>query len=104
MQAVQSMLKDDARGVGFSLPRVVGRGLRRVFGCWHTQMGRPQTQGAETYRACLGCGARRRFDPQSWEMRGEYYYHRPAPCELYTIKAGAARVSKRRPALVKAAA
>jgi hypothetical protein len=82
MQAVGSILKGDAGSAGFSLSGAVGsvgRGLRRVMGCWHMEMGRPQTQGAETYRACLGCGARRRFDPQRWEMSGQYYYHHPAP-------------------------
>jgi hypothetical protein len=78
--------------------------LRSVFGCWHMEMGRPQTQGEETYRACLGCGARRRFDPESWEMMGEFYFHQPAPGELYAMEASAVRPVKRRPALFKVAA
>jgi hypothetical protein len=107
MRAVESGLKSNAGGAGFSLAGAVGnfgRGLRSVFGCWHMEMGRPQTQGDETYRACLGCGARRRFDPESWEMSGEFYYHRPAPGELYTREASAARPAERRHALLKAAA
>jgi hypothetical protein len=107
MQAVESILKNDARGAGVSLPGAVGsvgRGLKRVFGCWHMEMGRPQTQGEETYRACLGCGARRRFDPESWQMSGQFYYHQPEPRELYTVEASAARPVRRRPALLKVAA
>lgn len=105
MQAVQSILKDDARGARrVSLSLAVGRGLKRVFGCWHTEMGRPQTQGEETYRACLRCGARRKFDPETWQMSGAFYYQHPTPSEIYTIENGAARVIKRRPALMKVAA
>jgi hypothetical protein len=107
MQTVECGLKINAGGGGFSLAGAVGsfgRGLKSVFGCWHMEMGRPQTQGGETYRACLGCGARRRFDPKSWEMCGEFYYHRPAPRELYAMETSAARPVKRRPALLQAAA
>ncbi|HEV7860806.1 MAG TPA: hypothetical protein VGO91_19455 [Pyrinomonadaceae bacterium] len=107
MRAVESGLKNNASGAGFSLAWAVGsvgRGLKSVFGCWHTEMGRPQTQGEETYRACLGCGARRRFDPESWQMSGEFYFHQPATGELYAREASAARPLKRRPALLKVAA
>jgi hypothetical protein len=48
--------------------------LRRAFGCWHSSMSRPITAAGETYRACLACGARRRFDPKSWTMNGPYYF------------------------------
>jgi len=48
--------------------------LTRAFGCWHLQMGRPMTWAGETYRACLDCGARRRFDPERWLMYGPYYF------------------------------
>jgi hypothetical protein len=107
MQAVESISKSRVSGAGFSLSgavRSVGQGLRSVFGCWHMEMGRPQTQGEETYRACLGCGARRRFDPESWRMFGEFYFHQPAPGELYAMEASATRPVKRLPALLKVAA
>lgn len=56
-----------------------GRAFARVFGCWHMNMSRPFTRGGETYRACMGCGARRRFDTGRWETVGPYYYPaRPA--------------------------
>jgi hypothetical protein len=38
--------------------------LSRIFGCWHVHMGWPITASGETYRTCLDCGARRRFDPK----------------------------------------
>jgi hypothetical protein len=51
--------------------------LTRVFGCWHTEMSRPFTRDGESYRSCLECGARRKFDSARWEMVGAYYYDAP---------------------------
>ena len=48
--------------------------LRRVFGCWHLQMSLPFTRDNETYRACVSCGARRRFDLDQWAMVGDFYH------------------------------
>ena len=48
--------------------------LARVFGCWHLNMSWPFTSGDESYRACLDCGAHRRFDPETWLTRGPYYF------------------------------
>jgi len=39
-----------------------------------THMGRPISGDGETYRACLDCCARRRFDPERWLMYGPYYF------------------------------
>ena len=47
--------------------------LRRAFGCWHLQMSLPFTRDNETYRTCVSCGARRRFDLQRWAMVGDFY-------------------------------
>jgi hypothetical protein len=52
----------------------VGRVLRRVFGCWHLKMSLPFTRGKLTYRTCIACGARRRFDLDRWVMVGPYYH------------------------------
>ncbi len=52
----------------------IKRGLRRLFGCWHLKLSLPFTRGAETYRTCLTCGARRRFDLDQWTMVGDFYY------------------------------
>ena len=49
--------------------------LKRVFGCWHREMSLPFTRGNETYRTCVNCGARRRFDLERWTMVGEFYRH-----------------------------
>ena len=54
-----------------------GRAVARVFGCWHRNMSRPFTRDGETYRACVECGARRRFDTERWETVGPHY--RPPP-------------------------
>jgi hypothetical protein len=51
--------------------------LTRVFGCRHKEMSRPFTRDGESYRACLECGARRKFDSARWEMVGAYYYDAP---------------------------
>jgi hypothetical protein len=48
--------------------------MTRIFGCWHIHMGRPITADRETYRACLDCGARRRFDSDSWTTQGPFYF------------------------------
>jgi len=53
--------------------------LRRAFGCWHLKMSLPFTRGNETYRTCVSCGARRRFDLDQWAMVGAFYHpRRPA--------------------------
>lgn len=51
-----------------------GRAVARVFGCWHRTLSLPFTRDGETYRTCMGCGARRRFDTERWETVGPYYY------------------------------
>jgi hypothetical protein len=52
----------------------VRRATARVFGCWHLEMSRPFSRGNESYRTCVACGARRRFDLEQWEMVGSFYY------------------------------
>jgi hypothetical protein len=48
--------------------------VRRAFGCWHLQMSLPFTRDNETYRTCVNCGARRRFDLERWAMVGDFYH------------------------------
>ena len=48
--------------------------VRRIFGCWHLDLGRPITDHGETYRVCLKCGAHRRFNPASWKTVGKRDY------------------------------
>ncbi len=47
--------------------------MKRLFGCWHLQMGRPFTRGVYTYRACANCGMRREFDLNTWKTKGRYH-------------------------------
>jgi hypothetical protein len=63
-------------------------------------MSRPFTHDKETYRVCMGCGARRDFDPARWEMVGDYYYGKPSTNELETR----AQANERRAALIRLAA
>lgn len=48
--------------------------LVRLFGCWHKEMTRPFTNGKQSYRACLSCGARRQFNAHTLETFGKFYY------------------------------
>jgi hypothetical protein len=52
----------------------IKKGLRRVVGCWHLEMSLPFTRDNETYRTCITCGARRRFDLEQWTMVGDFYH------------------------------
>jgi hypothetical protein len=49
--------------------------LGRVFGCWHKNLtARPFISGADAYRACLHCGARKPFDTDSLRTYGSFYF------------------------------
>ncbi|MGH9903059.1 MAG: hypothetical protein ACRD68_14730 [Pyrinomonadaceae bacterium] len=82
MQAIETLYGDEIRGGRVSLFGDLGRkllaGLSSVFGCRHAEMSRPVTSDGETYRACLGCGAHRRFDLKRWKSSGPFYYVRAA--------------------------
>jgi hypothetical protein len=72
-------------------------------------MSRPFTLRAESYRVCLECGAHRRFNPQTWEMKGPYYYEQASPLEELYRDTSAPSVTVARPvhaqrATLKAAA
>lgn len=45
-------------------------------GCAHSELSRPFGPENKAYRACLRCGARRRFDLKSFEMSGNFYFPR----------------------------
>lgn len=56
--------------------RVFGRKiglLTRLFGCQHTNIGRPFSRGRSSYRSCISCGARRQFDIETLETFGPFY-------------------------------
>ena len=48
--------------------------IAKLFGCGHRNLSRPFGQGKSTYRACLQCGARKRFNPETLETFGGFYY------------------------------
>lgn len=52
----------------------INKGLRRLFGCWHRQLSLPFTRGTDSYRTCVICGARRRFDVDQWTTVEGFYY------------------------------
>lgn len=46
----------------------------KVFGCWHKKLSRPFTNRNASYRACLNCGARKKFDTKILKTVGPFYY------------------------------
>jgi hypothetical protein len=46
----------------------------RLFGCKHRQLGLPRSNGSEAYRECVNCGARRNFNPETWQTIGPFYF------------------------------
>ena len=48
--------------------------LGALFGCWHKSLSRPFTIGNDSYCACLECGARKHFDPQTLRTFGSFHY------------------------------
>ena len=77
MQAVLGTLEQYSTGHSKRLAGAtesVGRWLREIFGCSHKEMSRPFSRHGRSYRVCIACGAQRRFDTQTWNVRGPYYY------------------------------
>ena len=83
MRADKNMALQDEGRTGAPLPTAMpNRWLTRLFGCRHRNMSPPFTGGAETYRSCMRCGARRLFDVERGRMTGAYYYApRSSLCE-----------------------
>ena len=57
--------------------RVFGRKIGlfgRIFGCYHRNLSRPFNSGEVSYRSCLECGARKRFDTDSLRTFRSFYY------------------------------
>ncbi len=48
--------------------------IGKLFGCWHKNLSRPFTNRKASYRACLNCGARKKFDTKTLETVGPFYY------------------------------
>ena len=60
--------------------------FRRILGCWHRHMSLPFTRGNDTYRTCVNCGARRRFDLDQWTMVGAFYLPEGHPLHVQEQK------------------
>jgi len=48
--------------------------MASMFGCWHKRLTRPITDRNTSYRACLDCGARKRFSTEEFKTSGPFYY------------------------------
>ena len=48
--------------------------MGKIFGCWHKRLSRPFTNQKASYRACLECGALKRFDADTLQTVGPFYY------------------------------
>ena len=48
--------------------------LSTLFGCWHKNLSRPFTNKNASYRACLQCGARKKFDTKTLKTSGKFHY------------------------------
>lgn len=54
-----------------------------IFGCWHIKLSRPFTNGKRvSYVTCIRCGARKRFNPDTFATYGAFYYP-PKISKLY---------------------
>lgn len=45
-----------------------------LFGCQHKRMTRPITTDFASYRACIECGARKKFDTEDFTSSGPFYF------------------------------
>lgn len=94
MEATFGTLERYSSGDTRRLPDVTGA-LRNwftgVFGCSHKELSRPFSRHGESYRVCIGCGARRRFDQQTWNSRGPFYYRPANTSELLEVDCSALR-------------
>ena len=48
--------------------------IGKMFGCWHKSLSRPFSNRNASYRTCLDCGARRKFDVKNLKTFGPFYY------------------------------
>jgi hypothetical protein len=48
--------------------------ITRLIGCYHRQLSRPFVERGISYKSCLHCGARKPFDPKTFESGGKFYY------------------------------
>jgi len=48
--------------------------IASLFGCQHRQLSRPFSSLNDSYRVCIKCGARRRFNPNTLQTFGRFYF------------------------------
>ena len=58
--------------------------LAGIFGCWHSNLSRPFTSSDAVYRACIQCGARTPFDPETLRTHGSFHF----PPEISLVSKG----------------
>jgi hypothetical protein len=90
LKSRQNILQDHTPTSGRFIGRIGSR-LNRLFGCWHTEMSRPFSSEGQSYRVCLGCGARRQFNIRNWETQGDFYYRLPTGKHFRALNGLAAR-------------
>jgi hypothetical protein len=81
---------EDSRRIS-DLTRGVGNWFLGVFGCAHKEMSRPFSRHGESYRVCIGCGAHRKFDPDTWKPQGPFYFNSAKTSELLETNSSALR-------------
>jgi hypothetical protein len=47
--------------------------ITTLLGCWHGNISRPFINGQTAYRCCLKCGARKKFNPETWKTDRRFY-------------------------------
>lgn len=65
--------------------------LTGIFGCTHKELSRPFSRRGQSYRVCTNCGAQRRFDQETWNMRGPFYFEPANTRSLSDISVSAVR-------------
>lgn len=94
MSAVLGTLENHSYGGRKRLSTValaVGNWIGEVFGCQHRERSRPFSRQGETYRVCISCGARRRFDESTWNSTGRFYYKPARTSDLQDVETTALR-------------
>jgi hypothetical protein len=74
-----------------NLTLALARWTGELFGCKHREMSRPFSRHGETYRVCISCGARRRFDEKTWNSSGGYYFKPARTSDLQDVDMSALR-------------
>jgi hypothetical protein len=94
MSAALGTLENYSHGVGKGLSHLtsaVGNWLGDLFGCQHREMSRPFSRQGESYRVCISCGARRKFDGETWVSSGRHYFKPARTADLLDIDKTALR-------------